>query len=225
MEGVLWKWTNYWSGWQTRWFILDDGVLAYYKSQDEVNQGCKGSMKVSACEIIEITGIVVVNPVDNTRMDLVIPGEQHIYLRAPSSQERQQWLVALGSAKACVTTRSRKDSADSNPDTLKTKKSELRLYCDLLMQQVHMVKTAAMKEGGPEVEKLDEATSLLGATCDTFIRTLEDCMKLSNANFTYELPHQHLTDTALPPVSNQTKSKIIKPAMPVIRSNSSDKKV
>lgn len=35
-----------------RWFVLDNGVLAYYKSQDEVNQGCKGSMKVSACEII-----------------------------------------------------------------------------------------------------------------------------------------------------------------------------
>jgi pleckstrin family protein A (phosphoinositide binding specific) protein 8 len=43
-------------------------------------------------------------------MDLVIPGEQHIYLRAATSQERQQWLVALGSAKACVTTRNRKDS-------------------------------------------------------------------------------------------------------------------
>jgi pleckstrin family protein A (phosphoinositide binding specific) protein 8 len=40
------------SGWQTRWFILDNGVLAYYKSQEEVNQGCKGSMKVTACEII-----------------------------------------------------------------------------------------------------------------------------------------------------------------------------
>jgi pleckstrin family protein A (phosphoinositide binding specific) protein 8 len=81
MEGVLFKWTNYWSGklcvcvnfakrvknimvqflkvmclfilgWQTRWFILDNGVLAYYKSQEEVNQGCKGSMKVTACEII-----------------------------------------------------------------------------------------------------------------------------------------------------------------------------
>jgi pleckstrin family protein A (phosphoinositide binding specific) protein 8 len=45
-------------------------------------------------------------------MDLVIPGEQHIYLRAATSQERQQWLVALGSAKACVTTRNRKDSGD-----------------------------------------------------------------------------------------------------------------
>lgn len=40
------------SGWQTRWFILDNGVLAYYKSQEEVNQGCKGTMKVTACEII-----------------------------------------------------------------------------------------------------------------------------------------------------------------------------
>lgn len=35
-------------------------------------------------------------------MDLVIPGQQHMYLRAPSSQDRQKWLVALGSAKACL---------------------------------------------------------------------------------------------------------------------------
>jgi hypothetical protein len=41
---------------------------------------------------------------------------------------------------------------DVNPDTLKSKKSELRLYCDLLMQQVHMVKTAVTQEGGPEVQ-------------------------------------------------------------------------
>jgi hypothetical protein len=33
-------------------------------------------------------------------------------------------------------------------------------------------------------------------------------MKISNANFTYELPHQHATDTALPPVSNQNKGKV-----------------
>jgi hypothetical protein len=33
-------------------------------------------------------------------------------------------------------------------------------------------------------------------------------MKISNANFTYELPHQHVTDTALPPISNQNKGKV-----------------
>lgn len=46
-----------------------------------------------------------VNSLDNTRLDLVIPGEQHMYLRAATSQERQQWLVALGTAKACINPR------------------------------------------------------------------------------------------------------------------------
>lgn len=32
------------------------------------------------------------------------------------------------------------------------KKSELRLYCDLMMQQVHAVKSAATSEEGPEVQ-------------------------------------------------------------------------
>lgn len=45
------------------------------------------------------------NGVDHTRMDLVVPGEKHMYLRAASSQERQLWLVALGSCKACLTTK------------------------------------------------------------------------------------------------------------------------
>lgn len=38
---------------------------------------------------------------DPLRLDVTVPGEQHFYLRASTSQERQQWLVALGSAKAC----------------------------------------------------------------------------------------------------------------------------
>lgn len=38
-------------GWQPRWFILDYGVLAYYRSQDEVHLGSRGSVKLSCCEI------------------------------------------------------------------------------------------------------------------------------------------------------------------------------
>ena len=37
------------------------------------------------------------------RLDLIIPNEQHFYVRGTSPAERQQWLVALGSAKACLT--------------------------------------------------------------------------------------------------------------------------
>ncbi|KAL3267709.1 hypothetical protein HHI36_006840 [Cryptolaemus montrouzieri] len=200
MEGTLWKWTNYWNGWQTRWFVLKDGILSYYKSQEEVSQGCKGSMKVQACEIN-------VSQIDNTRMDLVIPGEQHMYLRAATSQERQQWLVALGSSKACV--RNRKDIVELNPDALKTKKSELRLYCDLLMQQVHLIKTASRSENGPELQKMDEATKMLGATCDTFIKALEECMRLTSANVIFDPPIS--SDIILPPnnINSTAKKKSI----------------
>ncbi|CAH2074241.1 unnamed protein product, partial [Iphiclides podalirius] len=175
MEGVLWKWTNYWNGWQTRWFVLENGILSYYKSQEEVIQGCKGSVKVTVCQIN-------VNSIDNTRLDLVIPGQQHMYLRAPSPQDRQKWLVALGSAKACVDSKIDVIAAGFD-NSLGHKKSELRLYCDLMMQQVHAIKSAASKEN-PETEKIEEASSLLTATCDTFIRTLEDIMKLTNPSST-----------------------------------------
>lgn len=199
MEGVLWKWTNYWNGWQTRWFVLENGILSYYKSQEEVNQGCKGSVKVSVCQIN-------VNNIDNTRLDLVIPGQQHMYLRAPSPQDRQKWLVALGSAKACVD--SVLDPKGSGiEDSLTHKKSELHLYCDLLMQQVHAMKGAANSEGGPEIQKIEDASSLLTATCDTFIRTLEDIMKLTlttGINPTvYEMPVPNLTM----PKNNSNKPK------------------
>jgi hypothetical protein len=29
LKGYLSKWTNYKSGWRTRWFVLENGVLSY----------------------------------------------------------------------------------------------------------------------------------------------------------------------------------------------------
>lgn len=112
-------------------------------------------------------------------------------------------------------------TADPNPDTLKSKKSELRLYCDLLMQQVHMVKIAANNDDGPDITKMNEATGLLTATCDTFIKTLEECMKISNANFMFELPNSHNLSLPLTPTNpnNQTR----KVSKNVMRSNSQDR--
>lgn len=39
-----------------------------------------------------------------------------------------------------------------SPDIIKTKKSELRLYCDLLMQQVHSVKSVAQAGDPVDIE-------------------------------------------------------------------------
>ncbi|XP_029461756.1 LOW QUALITY PROTEIN: pleckstrin homology domain-containing family A member 3 [Rhinatrema bivittatum] len=199
MEGVLYKWTNYIAGWQPRWFVLDNGILSYYDSQDDVCKGSKGSIKMAVCEI-------KVHPTDNTRMELIIPGEQHFYMRAVNAAERQRWLVALGSSKACLTdtrTKKEKEISETN-ESLKTKMSELRLYCDLLMQQVHTIQEFVNqdeKHSSPSTENMNEASSLLSATCNTFITTLEECVKIANAKFKpemFQLPHP---DPLVSPVS------------------------
>ncbi|KAM9115465.1 pleckstrin homology domain-containing family A member 3-like isoform 1-T1 [Pangshura tecta] len=185
MEGALLKWTNYLSGWQPRYFVLDSGILSYYDSQDDVGKGSKGSIKMAVCEI-------KVHPTDPTRMELVIPGEQYFYLRAGGAAERQKWLVALGSSKACLgDSRSQKDKdMHLSSESLGRKLSELRLYCDVLTQQVLDVQesTRPQDNGSPlNIEKMNEASSLLRATCSQFICTLEECMKFANARLAPEL--------------------------------------
>ncbi|XP_072105275.1 pleckstrin homology domain-containing family A member 3-like isoform X2 [Mobula birostris] len=149
MEGVLHKWTNYLSGWQPRYFVLDGSVFSYYDSQEDVGKGSKGSIKMAVCEIKEIS---------------------------------------------------------ENEDSLKVKMSELRLYCDLLMQQVHKIQESIqpVNPGStPDIEKMNEASSLLKATCNTFICTLEDCMKIASVRISPELlsppesPATHVTYTPL----------------------------
>lgn len=49
IAGVLYKWVNYGKGWRPRWFVLQDGVLSYYKIHgrdkivvsQETEKGCK----------------------------------------------------------------------------------------------------------------------------------------------------------------------------------------
>ncbi|XP_060681358.1 pleckstrin homology domain-containing family A member 8 isoform X2 [Hemiscyllium ocellatum] len=182
MEGMLYKWTNYLSGWQPRWFILAGGILSYYDSQEDTWKGCKGSIKMAVCEI-------QVHNSDNTRMELIIPGEQHFYLKAANAADRQRWLVALGSSKACLTdSRTKKEKEISeNTESLKKKVSELRLYCDLLLHQVNNLKASAQSnQSNPTDTEIDMAT-LLRSTCNTFMKTLDECMQIANATLRPEL--------------------------------------
>lgn len=63
--------------------------------------------------ILLVCCCVVVHSSDSTRVDLTIPGEQYFYLRAINAAERQKWLVALGTAKACLTdNRTKREKGD-----------------------------------------------------------------------------------------------------------------
>ncbi|XP_041844297.1 pleckstrin homology domain-containing family A member 8 isoform X2 [Melanotaenia boesemani] len=200
MEGILYKWTNYISGWQPRWFVLDGGTLSYYDSQEDAWKGCKGSIKISVCEI-------QVHHSDSTRVDLTIPGEQYFYLRAINAAERQKWLVALGTAKACLTDNrtKREKELQENTEALKTKMSELRLYCDLLLQQVNKIK---------ENDELQETSAETGidtgnmvkSTCTTFLKTLEECMQIANRTFSADVATHSPPGT--PPVAAIKPQKV-----------------
>ncbi|XP_022050201.1 pleckstrin homology domain-containing family A member 8 isoform X2 [Acanthochromis polyacanthus] len=199
MEGVLHKWTNYISGWQPRWFVLDGGTLSYYDSQEDAWKGCKGSIKISVCEI-------QVHSSDSTRFDLTIPGEQYFYLKAINAAERQKWLVALGTAKACLTDNrtKREKELQENTEALKTKMSELRLYCDLLLQQVNKIKEN--DELGETAEMGLDTGNLVKSTCTTFLKTLEECMQIANRTFSTDMASQSPPGT--PPITAIKPQKI-----------------
>ena len=77
MEGILFKWTNYYNGnrrvhcrvqghslfvlgWQPRYFLLNEtGVLSYYKSKELIHEGCKRSCLVLACEVTGNQGMAL----------------------------------------------------------------------------------------------------------------------------------------------------------------------
>ncbi|XP_037639956.1 pleckstrin homology domain-containing family A member 8 [Sebastes umbrosus] len=199
MEGMLHKWTNYISGWQPRWFVLDGGTLSYYDSQEDAWKGCKGSIKISVCEI-------QVHSSDSTRVDLTIPGEQYFYLRAINAAERQKWLVALGTAKACLTDNrtKREKELHENTEALKTKMSELRLYCDLLLQQVNKIKENDELEDTAETGI--DTGNMVKSTCTTFLKTLEECMQIANRTFSTDMATQ--SPPGSPPVAAIKPQKI-----------------
>ena len=68
------------------------------------------------------------------------------------------------------------------------------------------------------LQKLDEATSLLGPTCDTFIQTLDDCMKIIQSSLPFEGSHPHVTDAALPTSPlKKVPSRKVKFSLKIIR--------
>ncbi|NXE39911.1 C43BP protein, partial [Ptilorrhoa leucosticta] len=85
--GVLSKWTNYIHGWQDRWVVLKSNTLSYYKSEDETEYGCRGSICLSKAEITP-------HDFDECRFDISV-NDSVWYLRAQDPDHRQQWVDAI----------------------------------------------------------------------------------------------------------------------------------
>ena len=133
---------------------------------------------MTACDIIP-------DSIDPLKLDLTVGSGQKFSIRAPTTALRQTWLIALGVAKqetdkSVLATKSSGDKADK----LARKSTELRLYCDLLVQQVETIQQSATlpEPGEEESPSLNENAMMLSATCKTFLKTLKDTMALINDN-------------------------------------------
>lgn len=93
LQGTLSKWTNYIHGWQTRFIVLKDGTLSYYKSEQDSGFGCRGSISLYKANI-------KAHEFDECRFDVSVNDCLVWYLRTSNPEEKQRWVDVLKSYKS-----------------------------------------------------------------------------------------------------------------------------
>jgi hypothetical protein len=90
--GHLKKWTNYKSGYKARWFVLENGILSYYRNKDESENACRGSINMKAARINYAQG-------DKTKFEVLGPDKNGFHVKAAHPTEAKNWIWNLNQAK------------------------------------------------------------------------------------------------------------------------------
>ncbi|KAL7176467.1 hypothetical protein ACSBR2_029908 [Camellia fascicularis] len=127
ISGILYKWVNYGKGWRPRWFVLQDGVLSYYKihGPDKIvvsHETEKGSRvigedslrRISRHRNADVGGSLLrrkpfgevhlkVSSIRESRSDdkrfSIFTGTKRLHLRAETREDRAAWTEALQAVK------------------------------------------------------------------------------------------------------------------------------
>ncbi|XP_065881883.1 oxysterol-binding protein-related protein 1C-like isoform X1 [Euphorbia lathyris] len=124
ISGILYKWVNYGKGWRPRWFVLQDGVLSYYKIHGPdkivVSRETEKGSKVIGDESVRMmsrkkngTSQFKRNPVGEVHLKVstiresrsddkrfsIFTGTKRLHLRAETREDRLSWMEALQAVK------------------------------------------------------------------------------------------------------------------------------
>jgi hypothetical protein len=91
MKGYLKKWTNYTSGYKLRWFVLEDGVLSYYKNQDDAGSACRGAINMRIAKLH-------MDPKDRLHFEIHGKSSVKYDMKANHQVECKRWFWALNNA-------------------------------------------------------------------------------------------------------------------------------
>ncbi|XP_022636391.1 oxysterol-binding protein-related protein 1C isoform X1 [Vigna radiata var. radiata] len=154
ISGILYKWVNYGKGWRPRWFVLQDGVLSYYKihGPDKIvvnPETEKGSMVIGEESMRRITRNRNSYPCQHVRKPFgeihlkvstiresksddkrfsVFTGTKRLHLRADTHEDRVSWTEALQAVKDMFPRMSNSElMAPLDNVTVSTEKLRLRL--------------------------------------------------------------------------------------------------
>uniref|UniRef100_A0AAQ5ZTR5 Ceramide transfer protein n=1 Tax=Amphiprion ocellaris TaxID=80972 RepID=A0AAQ5ZTR5_AMPOC len=158
--GVLSKWTNYIHGWQDRWVVLKNNTLSYYKSEDEREYGCRGSLCLSKA-------VITPHEFDECRFDISV-NDSVWYLRAEDPEHRHQWIDSIELHKA--------ESGYGSETSLRRHGSMLSLTS--AASALSSTSTSSFKKGHRLREKLAEMETFRDILCrqvDTLQKYFDSC--------------------------------------------------
>uniref|UniRef100_A0A8C5I9P1 Ceramide transfer protein n=1 Tax=Gouania willdenowi TaxID=441366 RepID=A0A8C5I9P1_GOUWI len=158
--GVLSKWTNYIHGWQDRWVVLKNNTLSYYKSEDDREYGCRGSLCLSKA-------VITPHEFDECRFDISV-NDSVWYLRAEDPEQRLQWIESIEFHKA--------ESGYGSETSLRRHGSMLSLTS--AASALSSASTSSFKKGHRLREKLAEMETFRDILCrqvDTLQKYFDNC--------------------------------------------------
>jgi hypothetical protein len=107
-SGNLLKWTNYAIGYKSRFFVLENGILSYYKSEEDFPLSCRGSISM------RIANILLTEEDDKSRFDVVGKGSVRYSLKARSPADAKKWIWAVMESKRWMEDRDKSNQSRRN---------------------------------------------------------------------------------------------------------------
>ncbi|KAG8221726.1 Oxysterol-binding protein-domain-containing protein [Butyriboletus roseoflavus] len=154
LKGYLNKYTNVARGYNTRWFVLKDGVLSYYKHQEEEEIASRGAISMKTAILKAGTGT------EKTRFEVYsaparghTAGVQKWFMRANHPVEAARWTQAI--SKSMEWYRREADKSLSGRRSTESDKSALR---PMKIRTSFQSGVTAMKELGTHGLRGDQAS-------------------------------------------------------------------